>query len=77
AAQIAQATAAPGASVTDVYSNVGWLAVGVGIALMVFSPFIRRMMHLDTLQDTENTRAKLEEAKVKGAHYQAEEGASS
>ncbi|MEM7741579.1 MAG: peptide MFS transporter, partial [Pseudomonadota bacterium] len=77
AAQIAQATAAPGASVTDVYSNVGWLAVGVGIALMVFSPFIRRMMHLDTLQDTDDVRAKLEEAKAKGAHYQAEEGASS
>ncbi|MEM0927678.1 MAG: peptide MFS transporter [Pseudomonadota bacterium] len=61
AAQIAQATAAPGASVTDVYSNVGWLAVGVGIAMIVLSPFITRMMHLDTLKNNEKTEA-LEDA---------------
>ncbi len=62
AAQIAQATAKPGASVTDVYSSVGWLAVGVGIAMIVLSPFITRMMHLDTLKDDEE--ASLEDAKA-------------
>ena len=33
----------------EVYSKVGWLAVGVGVALIVVSPLIKRMMHLDTL----------------------------
>ncbi|WP_114521286.1 peptide MFS transporter [Altererythrobacter sp. ZODW24] len=37
--------------VLDVYSTVGWYAVGIGIAVMVISPLIKRLMHLDTLQD--------------------------
>ncbi|TCD06594.1 peptide MFS transporter [Erythrobacteraceae bacterium CFH 75059] len=37
--------------VLDVYSTVGWTAVGVGVAVMVISPVIKRMMHLDTLRD--------------------------
>jgi POT family proton-dependent oligopeptide transporter len=38
-------------SVLAVYSNVGWLGVGVGVAVLAVSPFIKRLMHLDTLQD--------------------------
>jgi len=52
AAQIAQMTAADGGGadqVIQVYATVGKLAVGVGIALIVLSPLIKRMMHLDTL----------------------------
>lgn len=52
AAQIAQLTSAGdgGADqVIQVYSTVGKLAVGVGIALIILSPLIKRMMHLDTL----------------------------
>ncbi len=37
--------------VLDVYSTVGWYAVGIGVAVMVVSPLIKRLMHLDTLQD--------------------------
>ena len=37
--------------VLDVYSTVGWVAVGVGVAVMVVSPLIKRLMHLDTLRD--------------------------
>jgi len=37
--------------VMEVYSNVGWLAVGVGAVMLVIAPFIRRLMHLDTLRD--------------------------
>ncbi len=36
--------------VLDVYSTIGWVAVGVGVALIVVSPLIKRMMHLDTLE---------------------------
>ncbi|MXO91532.1 MFS transporter [Altererythrobacter aquaemixtae] len=37
--------------VLDVYSTVGWYAVGIGVAVMVISPLIKKLMHLDTLKD--------------------------
>lgn len=55
---IAAATGAEGvgdasgkAVVLDVYSTVGWFAIGVGVAVMVISPLIKKLMHLDTLTD--------------------------
>lgn len=62
AAQIARLTAAEGGGedqVLSVYSNVGWLAVAVGVGLIVISPLIKKMMHLDTLEeDTRRYDAK-------------------
>lgn len=37
--------------VMGVYSQIGWVAVGVGVAVIVISPFIKKLMHLDTLKD--------------------------
>ena len=37
--------------VLGVYSQIGWIAVGVGVAVIVISPLIKRLMHLDTLRD--------------------------
>lgn len=37
--------------VLSVYSTVGWTAVAVGVGVIVISPLIRRLMHLDTLKD--------------------------
>lgn len=54
ASQIAKLTAAEGggeAQVLEVYSKVGWLAVAVGVGLIVISPLVKRMMHLDTLKE--------------------------
>ncbi|HEY0129867.1 MAG TPA: peptide MFS transporter [Allosphingosinicella sp.] len=59
---IAAATGAEGASgeaagkdtVLDVYSTVGWVAIGVGVLVLVISPLIKKLMHLDTLRDNEN-----------------------
>jgi POT family proton-dependent oligopeptide transporter len=55
---IAQATgghggdeAASGSAVMDVYSQIGWLAIGVGVAVVVVSPLVKRLMHLDTIGD--------------------------
>jgi POT family proton-dependent oligopeptide transporter len=51
---IAAAVGAEGAGpdrVLDVYSSVGWFAVAVGIGVIVISPLIRKLMHLDTLAD--------------------------
>ena len=52
---IAQATAVEGGEgenvVLTVYSNVGWMAVAVGVVLFLISPLINHLMHLDTLKD--------------------------
>ncbi|WP_082126314.1 peptide MFS transporter [Aurantiacibacter marinus] len=55
---IASATGAEGVGeeagkqiVLDVYSTVGWYAVGIGVIVMVVSPLIKKYMHLDTLTD--------------------------
>ena len=31
----------------DVYSKIGWIAVGVGVAVILVSPFIKKLMHED------------------------------
>ena len=41
-------------TVLDVYSQIGWIAVAVGVGVLVLSPLIKRLMHLDTLKDTED-----------------------
>ena len=52
---IAQATAAESANgenvVLQVYSNVGWMAIWVGVGLIIISPLINYLMHLNTLKD--------------------------
>ncbi|HWH17531.1 MAG TPA: peptide MFS transporter [Allosphingosinicella sp.] len=40
-------------TVLEVYSTIGWIAVGVGVAMVVISPLIKRLMHLDTLRDNQ------------------------
>ncbi|MBX7532871.1 peptide MFS transporter [Qipengyuania sp. 1XM1-15A] len=37
--------------VLDVYSTVGWYAIAIGVGVMVVSPLIKRLMHLDTIKD--------------------------
>jgi POT family proton-dependent oligopeptide transporter len=64
AGKIAEATGGDGLTdeagrqvVIDVYSTVGWYAVGIGVAVMVISPLIKKLMHLDTLSD-DSTEAR-------------------
>jgi POT family proton-dependent oligopeptide transporter len=38
-------------TVLAVYSQIGWIAVAVGVGVLVISPLIKRLMHLDTLRD--------------------------
>ena len=37
----------------SVYNTIGWVAVGVGVAVLAVSPFVKKLMHLDTLGDDE------------------------
>ena len=54
AATGSEAASGEGASkevVLGVYSQIGWIAVGVGVGVIVISPLIKKLMHLDTLRD--------------------------
>jgi proton-dependent oligopeptide transporter, POT family len=35
----------------SIYSTIGWVAVGMGVLVLVISPLVKRLMHLDTLRD--------------------------
>ncbi len=55
---IGQATGGEGgemsrAGALAIYSQIGWITIGVGVAVLVVAPFVKRLMHLDTLVDDE------------------------
>ena len=78
AGKIAERTGADGLDeaagkevVLNVYSTVGWVAVAVGIGVLVISPLIKKLMHLDTLTDDEGHAGAAEaglEAQEAGIH---------
>ena len=41
-------------TVTSVYNKIGWIAVGVGIVIILISPLITKLMHLDSLQNADS-----------------------
>jgi POT family proton-dependent oligopeptide transporter len=45
------AETASAGQVMDVYTTIGWLSIGVGVVVIVISPLVKRLMHLDTLRD--------------------------
>ncbi len=75
---IAAATGAEGVGpegVIEVYSTIGWTAVAVGVGMIVISPLIRRLMHLDTLSDDEQDLAgqrEIGEPAAAGMHIEQE-----
>ncbi|MEE4211092.1 MAG: peptide MFS transporter, partial [Parvularcula sp.] len=70
ASVIAQATAAPGASVLAVYSNVGWIAVAVGGGLILLSPLLNKLIHADTLTDDPHATGLRTKTVEPGAHVE-------
>jgi POT family proton-dependent oligopeptide transporter len=66
---IAAATGAEGVNgetagkdtVLGVYSTVGWVAIAFGVAVIIVSPLVRKLMHLDTLRDAEEELAGYKE----------------
>ncbi len=56
AGKIGEATSGEGGEMTKegtlaVYSTIGWWTIGVAVAVLLVSPFIKKLMHLDTLVD--------------------------
>jgi len=61
-------------TVMDVYTTIGWVAIGVGVAIIVVSPLIKRLMHLDTLKDDEELAgtSQLGEPQAAGTNLEGE-----
>jgi POT family proton-dependent oligopeptide transporter len=36
-----------------IYSKIGWITIGVAVAVLAISPLIKRWMHVDTLEDAD------------------------
>ena len=41
----------------SVYATIGWWTIGIAVAVLLVSPLIKKLMHLDTLQDDDAERA--------------------
>jgi POT family proton-dependent oligopeptide transporter len=39
--------------VLGVYNQIGWIAIAVGVGVLVISPLIKKLMHLESLKDDE------------------------
>jgi POT family proton-dependent oligopeptide transporter len=62
AGRIGAATGAQGGAVTgkalmlDVYAQIGWVAMLLGLGVLMVAPFVTRLMHLDLLSDEDDRR---------------------
>jgi len=65
AGKIGEATGGEGGEMSkeltlSIYNEIGWVAVGCGVVVLVISPFVKRWMHLDTLRDDDNLAGRQE-----------------
>ena len=56
AGKIGEATGGESGNMTkemtlDIYVQIGWIAIGVGVVVLALSPIVKKWMHLDTLRD--------------------------
>jgi POT family proton-dependent oligopeptide transporter len=78
AGKIGEATGGHGGEMTQdltlgVYWTIGWWSIGIGVVVLLLSPFVKRLMHLDTLKDDELAgRAELAEPAAAGMHPERE-----
>jgi POT family proton-dependent oligopeptide transporter len=57
----------------SIYNRIGWITVGIAVVVLAVSPFIRRLMHLDTLRDDDLAgRDQLAEPAGPGMHPERE-----
>ena len=56
AGKIGEATGGEGGEMSkdvtlEIYGQIGWIAIGVGVVVLLLSPIVKKWMHLDTLGD--------------------------
>jgi proton-dependent oligopeptide transporter, POT family len=72
---IGEATGGEGGEMTkqgllDIYQLFGWIAIGVGVAVLAVSPIVKRWMHLDTLRDEGDDAAVTDQRPEEGLRPQ-------
>jgi POT family proton-dependent oligopeptide transporter len=78
AGKIGEATGGEGGEMTkdltlSIYNKIGWVAIGVGVVVLLISPYIKRLMHLDTLEDEVLAgQGELAEPQGSGSHPERE-----
>ncbi|MDP8913390.1 MAG: peptide MFS transporter [Pseudomonadota bacterium] len=58
-------------TVLDVYTTVGWVAIGFGVAVILVSPLVKKLMHLDRLAD--DTQANIHDTQVMAGYSELAE----
>ncbi len=60
------------AATLAIYSKIGWVAIGIGVVVLAVSPFVKKLMHLDTLKDLNDDELagekEIGEAEAAGVH---------
>src|SRR6476660_2339436 len=56
AGKIGEATGGEGGEMSKeatlaIYSKIGWVTIGISVVVLLLSPFVKKWMHLDTLED--------------------------
>ena len=41
------------ATYLEVWNTVGWITIGIGVFVLVVAPLVKKLMHLDTLRDSD------------------------
>ncbi len=84
AGKIGEATGGEGGEMTKeatlaIYSKIGWITIGVSVAVLLVAPLIKKLMHLDTLEDDRDLagRDQLAENQGPGIFTPAETNPSS
>jgi POT family proton-dependent oligopeptide transporter len=79
AGKIGEATGGEGGEMTKeatlgIYNTIGWITIGVAVAVLAVSPLIKKLMHLDTLKDADDLagQAELAEPAAPGMRPQDE-----
>ena len=79
AGKIGEATGGEGGEMTKeatlaIYSKIGWITIAISVAVLLVSPLIKKLMHLDTLEDHQDLAGdrELGEPQAAGANLQGE-----
>jgi POT family proton-dependent oligopeptide transporter len=77
AGKIGEATGGEGGEMSKdatlaIYSKIGWITIGVAAVVLAVSPFIRKLMHLDTLEDDRDLAGDRELAEPQAAGLRLE-----
>jgi len=75
AGKIGEATGGEGGEMVQaktlaIYDKIGWVAIGVGVVVLLLSPIVKKWMHLDLLKDEEGLAGnrELAEPQAAGTH---------